>query len=367
MVTARDDTYTCASGGSIDAGLPGDPLWMAGQPLNHLFAVPIISAAGLSGLNMDAYCGFALKPSNSELHAVAAGGHGDGSDNGAASLLLSDDTPTWTRRRLSTANGTTDINVFYYEDGSPCARHTYGYVHYIEPLDAVLLSGCRFGYGGGTPTHPGMDLFDLATNDYLPRYEYPDITPWPTADYGGGQDVNGNIWTAAGYKFNITTRTWSKPGTGTLHRYPFATDWNTNKIFSFQWGNGEGGADPGGYRAALLDCSTGNTVSITIAPGAALDAFEAIAPAYIGMDFDRVNGVFLVYHGIGAENGKIYRITPNAGTTWVMDVLATTGVPGTALTTGGIFAKRFIYVPALRGFVLMQRQAEGLYFIRTSI
>ncbi|MBC7702513.1 MAG: hypothetical protein H7274_01025, partial [Rhodoferax sp.] len=333
------------------AGTP-QPAWLAGKPLNQWFAIPGTGGPG-AGLVSNAFCDMTLRPDDSSLLVVAAGGHSDGSSNSAARLVLSDDAPAWTILRPSSAATT---NVLYYADGRPTSRHTYHHTHYIASRDAVLLAGCRYGFGGGTPTGPGMDLFSLGTKDYLPRLTYPDIPSG--GGYGVVQDGEGNIWTQTGHKFTVATATWSKPGNGYLLRYPAAYDLLRNRIFALQWADGEG-YSTAQVNAQELDPATGNSRTITFRADAGLTAFQAAAPGYAGMAYCPVNGKFYFVHP--GQMGQFYVITPNDSSIWDIEVVA---AAGTLPASSGVLCKRFLWVPALNGFVIQANSSNGLYFMR---
>lgn len=351
MATPANDSFAVQSG-VIAGGRYRLPLWARGAALNTW--TEIANTAYGNGA-IDAYSSFCVKPSNSELITVAPGGHSDSSYNGADSIVLSADVPTWTHRRDSSP---ATENVLYYADGTPTSRHHYHYIHYIESIDAVLLAGCRFGYGGGTPTGPGMDLFDLATNAYLPRYTYPDI---PDGSYGVVKDGNGRIWTNSGRRFDPADESWTATG-ATLDRFPAAYDSTRNVLLSMQYGDGQG--YDSGLNAKKVDASTGSTSAVTINASAAYTAWLAAAPAYAGMDYDAPNDRFLFYHG--GETGKVYVITPNSETAWDMSVLTTSGTPATTPASGSGVHKRFQYLPHLNGFILLPKASSNLWYLRTA-
>ena len=330
---------------------PAMPAWLSGVPLNTWTAIAGTSGAGGSAIN--AYSSFAVKPSNSEIIIAAAGGHSDSSDNGVYSLILSADAPSWTTRRTSS---TPTADVLYYGDGRPTSRHTYNHVFYIPGIDSVLLAGCHFGYGGGTPTGGGFDLFSLASNDWLARYTYADS---PDLSYGAAFDGT-NIWTGTGRKFNTTTNTWTTTS-AVMGRFPQAYDTSRSQIFSLQFGDGQG-YDAGLGCVASKTNSGGTSTTITFNVSAAYTAWLAAVPQYAALDYDPLLDKFLFYHG--GETGKVYTITPNAGTAWDMDVLSTSGTPGAAPGAG--IHKRFQYVPTLKGFILLPQASSNLYFLRTA-
>ena len=350
MATPTTDTYSVTSGQPVVVGRFGFPAWRRNIPLNTWTE---ITGTTYGNGAIDAWGGLALKPSTSELITVAPGGHFDSSYNGADSIALSANTPTWVNRYAGSA---ATENVLYYADGTPTSRHHYYHIHYIESEDSVLLAGCRYGYGGGTPTGPGMDLFSLQTNSYKPRYTFPDI---PDVNYGIVKDGQGRIWTTSGRRFDPITKTWTATGLG-LWRFPAAYDSNRNVLFSMQFGDGQGYNS--GLNANKINVSTSVQSAITINASSAYTAWLAAAPAYAALDYDADNDRFLFYHG--GETGKVYVITPSSGTTWDMSVLSTTGTP--AATPGAGINKRFLYVPNLKGFVLMPSSSANLWFLRTA-
>ncbi|MBL8913195.1 MAG: hypothetical protein JNM17_21040 [Archangium sp.] len=347
-------------GGSVrDAGTYIEPAWHVGIPLNTWTEIPNTSGAG--GAHVDAWGALAENKLAAELYIAASGGHSDSADNRVVSMNLLADAPVWVQRHAPSANPVVD--VLYYPDGLPTSRHLYAHLHYLPTLDVVLLGGCRYGYGGGTPTGPGMDAFDLTTNEWIPKGTFPDITPFNA--YVIEVDGTGAAWSASGNKFDPVTRTWSTPGSGTgLGRFPHATAPARNLIFSLQYGDGQGYDLNLGVVARKLDTTTGNSVAITFNASTALTEFMTAQPTYAGMDFDAANDRFLFY--AGEEQGKVYAITPNATTTWDISVLATTGMPAATPSSGSGINKRFRYLPTLGGFVLMPTSTSNLWFLRTS-
>lgn len=334
------------------------PAWRLNRPNLQWFSIP--GTAGAGGSAIDAYCGMALKSATGELVIAAAGGHNDSADNGVYSLSLFDDTPRWRTRRV----GSTQVlpNVLYYPDGLPTARHTYAHIHYVESRDAVLLAGCRFGFGGSTPSGPGMDLFHLGSDAWLPRFTFADIAPFD--GFGVVLDAQGNVWTTSGRRFLVSSNSWSRPGNGTLGRFPAALDPGRNLLFSLQFGDGQGYDPQLGVVARFIDADTGNGSAVAFEPSAALSAFIAAAPAYAGMDFDPLLNRFCFYHH--GETGRVYTATPGAGAAWRMDLLPTVGTPAGGPPSGSGIQRRFLYVPALRGFVLLARAAADLWFLPTA-
>lgn len=351
------------AGARVDSGVvvPRDgglPAWRVGAALNQWVEIPGTSGAG--GAAIDPWGALAENKATAELYIAASGGHSDSADNRVVSIDLMADTPTWQLRHPSSTDVQAD--VLYYPDGLPTSRHLYQHLHFLPAFNVVLLGGCRFGYGGGTPTGPGMDAFDLSTNRWLPRNRFADITPFQ--GYVVEIDGLGQAWTTAGLRFVPSTNTWSRPGTGPgLARFPQATAPARNLIFALQFGDGQGYDLNLGVVARRLDTLTGNSVAITFSPSQALTEFTAAQPTYAGMDFDAANDRFLFYHG--GERGKVYVITPNDTTTWTMSVLPTTGLPAATPSSGAGINKRFRSLPTLDGFVLLPQRSANLFFLRT--
>ena len=328
------------------------PTWLAGQPLNTW--ISIAGTAGSGGASLDAFSMFVVKQSTSELISAASGGHLDSANNGVYSIRLTDNAPTWVTRKAGSAS--TQADVLYYADGLPTSRHTYQHNHYMASLDAVLMAGCRFGYGGGTPTGPGMDLFSLSTNQWLARFTYPDIPTLGT--YGIVKDGQDRIWTATGLRFDPSTVAWTATA-ATLPRYPSAYDPLRDQIFSLQCGNGEDGIQT--VVSQKVVCSTAARTTITFNASAALTQFTTAGAYYLGMDYDKSNDRFLATHA--GEPGVVYIVTPNAGAVWDMSILS---VSGTLPSAPGGVNKKFQYIESLKGFAYVGPQAGTVYFLRTA-
>lgn len=350
--------------GLFDAGTwpwtdGGGPAWRNGLALNQWTELQGTSGAG--GAAIDAWGALAENKATAELYIAASGGHSDSADNRVVSISLMAYAPTWVQRHASSTNTPTD--VLYYPDGLPTSRHLYHHLHYLPALNVVLLGGCRYGFGGNTPTGPGMDAFSLTTNTWLSRYTFPDITPYN--GYVIEVDGAGKAWTQSGNRFDPSTNRWSTPGSGPgLGRFPHATAPSRNVIFSLQYGDGQGYDLNLGVVARRLDTMTGASAAITFNPSAALTEFIAAQPTYSGMDYDAANDRFLFTHH--AERGKVYVVTPNATTTWDLSVLPTTGMPAAAPGSGSGVNKRFRYLPTLGGFVLLPARSTNLFFLRTN-
>jgi hypothetical protein len=261
--------------------------------------------------------------------------------------------------RASSWNGS-EINVERYADGSPPSRHTYYFSHWDEATNSIAMAGMRFGWGGGTPTAPDLDLFSLNTNQYATRYTWPALTPWPSSNYGNSRDLLGNIWTRAGHKFNRATLSWvGQPGSGFPLNFN-ALNTDTGKIFGLQSGSGE---DKGsGITANLFDPLTGNATTITFNSSAALTAFNAAKPAYGWMTYCNANGKY--YYADPENLMTLYVITPNGGTAWDMALLTLGGatVTGAGSVGNKTLTKRFHWLPTHQCFVIQNSRLSNLHF-----
>lgn len=328
------------------------PAWWAGKPLGQWFPIPGTSIGALAGMNVDAFCGITIRPSDSTLLAVAAGGHNDGSSNGAVKIGLEADSPTWSVLRTSSS---ATANVLYYADGTPTSRHTYSYIHYLASANAVLLAGCNFGYGNETPVGFGMDLFSLDTNDYLARYTIPDLP----GQFGVVMDGAENVWTSNGGKYTRNTNSMSSAGGRNLLRFPAAYASTRNEILALQYGDGQGYDTGLGLQAKRLDPVAGSSANITFNASAAVTAFLAAAPTYAAMEFCPLDGKY--YFTTNSTLNNMFAVTPNAGTVWDMSRLA---VGGSSIGSATPLCKKLLWVPNLNGFVVLPDKAQTLYFMR---
>jgi hypothetical protein len=336
----------------------GAPAWLAGRALNEWREIPGTSGAG--GASIEEYSGWARV--NNQLVAAACGGH-HLSDNRVVSIDLGADAPVWVVRMAASTSVQGDVPR--NADGKPTSRHIYHMAKYVPALDRVLLLGARFTYSEiSTGSFLTVDGFNLNNNTWDPAATYPNV---PTLNGGAVIDGNGDAWatTATPAKFSAATRSWSSPVTTIAAkpvRYPWALDSKRNQLFGLCYGAGEGG-DPVPAVNAVKQAGNIQT-QITFNPSAALTQFIADAPFNAGMDYDPINDFFLFYSGFVA--GRMYKIIPNAGNVWDMQVFAygagnVTPAPSVAGTLS-----RFSYMPALKGFVLLPGRMSNLVFMRTA-
>ena len=337
---------------------PNFPAWRAGAAALQWTAIASTSAPAYA---TDAYGSVVL--AGTKLVTVADGGHNDANSNAAASIDLSADTPAWTQLRASTWNGT-EVDVDRYADGSPPSRHTYGFSHFDPATNSIVMVGMRFAWGPNTPGGPDVGLFSLTTNQYLPRYTWPSLTPWPASGYGNAQDLDGNIWTSTGHKFNRATLTWvGQPGSGApLNTSALNSD--TGKFFGLHAGTGE---DKGAtVTARIFDPATGNQSAVTFNSSAAYTQFQADKPAYAWMTYCTADGKY--YFADPEDLQTLYVITPNAGSTWDMALLTLGGatVTGSGSVGNKTLTKRFHWLASLQCFVIQNSRSSNLHFFTLS-
>jgi hypothetical protein len=337
----------------------GMPAWMAGAAVGQW--VEIAGTAGAGGSAVFAYSGFAYNEQTNEILITAAGGHGDSSDNRVVSLRLTADAPAWQLRMAPSTSPVKD--VAYYPDGKPTSRHLYTTSHYVPQVNRVMLFGVRSSFG--STDFPNIDGFNLDTNTWDPPGTWGNMM---FADLGAVTvRATGEVWSTKLARWSPTTKTWTQPittRTNDFIRWPIAHDSRRNQLFTLNWGD-DFGAGTGVY-ATVVPCAGSTQTSIGFRPGAALDSFIADRPTYAGMDYDPDNDRFLFYCGQLTGAGRIYVVTPNAGTTWDMSILSLSGSKLPPPTPDAGVHNRFRYVPALKGFLLMPSATSNLFFIRTA-
>jgi hypothetical protein len=371
--TSTSTSTSIESSGTSDSGSEGPPspvdctaaelpAWLDGHPTHEWFEIP--DTAGAGGAAINAYSGFALRDSTQEIVIAAAGGHGDSADNRVVTLALGDDVPTWTLRHASSTE--TPVDVPYYPDGLPSARHVYQNAHVVDSLDRVFLVGARFVYGSAV-SFPTVDAFDLSTDRWDAQGTWPDV---PEGGSFGALTLRGTeeVLTSTLFSWNASTASWSQPITriDVPVRWPLAHDTLRNRVLTLQWGDGQGYDGPA-VHATQVDIAAGVQSLVMLEAGDGLTAFEAEAPTYAAMDYDPDNDRFLFYSGQAAAAGRVYVVEASdedARSIALLELGAGSIVPPPAPGSG--VNNRFRYVPGLCGFVLLADAASNLQFLRTA-
>jgi len=342
------------------------PSWLENKSLNQWIEIPNTSGAG--GAAVDAWGSLVLRDDTNELFILASGGHGDSADNRVVSIRLTDDSPQWVLRNAPSPPSAVVFNVPYYTDGKPSSRHNYQHNHWVPGVHRLMMIGAR-AVAGSAWDYETVDGFNPDTNTWDPA------GTWPTMPAGTGfgtyRERNSNfVWTTGLSRLDVTTGQVSSPIThssGDSVRWPVSQDSVRNQLFSLQYGDSQGYSANLGVVASRIPLEGNTQYKVTFNPSAALTQFLADAPAYPAMDYDSVNDQFLFYDGHGTGAGRIFVIKPNSGNTWDMSILplAAGSAAPPPVPDAGVNG-RFLYVPALKGFVLLPSGASNLWFIRTS-
>lgn len=367
MASPVNDVYSGVSGAVIRAGSAAVPLWMAGKPLFEWFPIPNTSGAG--GATVDAYSGGCIRDDTSEFFIGCAGGHAQGLDNRMVSLDMRQDIPVWVTRRAASASTAGDTPI--YPDGRPASNHTYNILQWCPQRQRVVLAGMGYGYPSGN-SYPNVFMFnpDPAVNDWDASSTY---TSLAAGHYGFARGANGDIWTSKG-RWNQATATHEVfDSWGFIVHFPGAYDSLRNQVLSVQFGNGQGFNPEFGLVAYMVN-SSGVQSAVTLT-GSALSALTSDAPSYSALQYDPVLDLFLFYPGAKYSGGNsipsttpktVYTIHP---TTFAVEILAQgagSATPNPTPATGSGICGRFLYVPGLKGFVLLPQQSSNLYFMRTA-
>lgn len=347
------------------------PAWLAnaGSPIMQWVAIPGTSGAG--GAVIDAFGGFTL--AGTELYITAQGGHQDSPDNRVVKINIGADSPAWST--LIAASGSFQSDVRRYADGKPTARHVYDNGFYVPSMGRIFLVGCTYAYGTGV-SFAANDAYSIAGNSWDAALTYADV---PDGDNSGkrGAAFDGNaIWTNTLRKYVPSTNTWTAPITtrvsgsvGSDAPLPMSYDSSRAQLFNIT-------ARTGTLVATRTPVGGTQEVAVTFNSSAALTQFVADKGWYAGMDYDPVNDCFWWYAGqtfdasgnvLSNVPGRVYKITPASSGNWDISTPTIAGTaPGNPPSSGAGTNGRIKYVPALRGFVLLSKASDNLFFCRTA-
>lgn len=396
MATPTAKTYSGPSGGSIGGGLSLGPAWALAIGIGQIKAIANTSGAGSA--SVDVFSGGAWKFDSYELWLLACGGHHDSYDNRVVSIDLSADVPGavgtngWIQRHAPSPFSAVQNDVAYYTDGLPSSRHVYHTAKYIPQRGTagrLMLFGSYGAYadmgGNGAFDYMVLDGFDPVTNNWDPA------GTWTYAsnslrDYGNAQEgEGGNVWAIWGnrgvHRYNAATGAWTDPVVTNQQspalKYPWAYNGSAGSpsaryLFGLCYGDGSGSSLALGVQAIKMDnlsATTATQTLISFNASAALTQFQTEQPSDAGMDYCPVDGCFYFYNGKGSAAGRIYKITPNAGTTWDMSIVSPAAGSDTlpASSTGGILS-RFVHITlpgGIKGFLIHPAASSNLYFMRT--
>lgn len=352
------------------------PAWAKNRQINEWF--PIAGTAN-SGTQLDNYCGWTSRLNdNGDIYVAASSGH-DVNDNSVASINLLVDAPSW--RQRTAASPTKRYNAAYNEDGKPAGRHTYDSNIWVPELQRLMMFGARFVWGSGPPELYMTDGWNPVTDTWDRGETYNGGPPGNNSSYnndgtygrippgywGAAIDGDGNVWSQYGTrKWIAATRQWTDPfgfsaPPPDAPRGPWCSDSTRGQMFGLCYSNNEG------WPEDVIRCVRHNKdgtgrQAITINPSEARTQFMADKPAYAGLVHDKQGDRYLFFDGRGAAVGRVYVITPSAGTSYDMSILPTTGsIP--AVVQGGVNS-RCNYIDALKMLVAMPSDAAGIYGLR---
>lgn len=345
----------------------GTPAWLAGAVVNQWATI-----AGTTCPNaLNEYSGAAWREEADLIEALslASGGHGGNLTNNAVyGLRLDVDAPAWqTLRSASDATGwstTGSGGAYFPSDGRPVPRHTYWNNHWVPELQRYMMFGAKF-VGSGANDYLTRDGFRRDTNDWDASGTYTNI---PAGGYMSLRRPSTGVFYATQgslQSFNPSTGTFGNAGwtgSGTVNRGGSA--WDTTRDVGYHLSSGDNYSAPSSTIASTRFTAAGVCTPITFNSSAGWTDFQASAASFSNgsqLTYDPDLDRFYFYPNLSANRAKVYRITPNGGTTWDMDILPVTGV--TPASAGEPYTK-FRYLPKFKALVLLPGGAL-VHFLRT--
>ena len=319
------------------------------------------------------YCGLAWREEAGSVEAasLASGGHGGNYyDNSVKTLQLNVDAPAWVNR--TSASDPTGMSIpapvsaYFPSDGKPYPRHTYWYNHWVPEINRYMMMTCRF---------VGSNAYDFNT---IRDGFNPDSNTWDAAGtYSGAltatvrDPATGVFYSTSGAMYTPSTGViagWSLTGAaaGSVARGGHAFDTLRGKIYHLSTGDN---FSAGSSTVNSVQITTGGVcTAITFNSSAALTDFIANGPGFLTsqIEYNPDLDVFYFYNGAEGQTTKIYRITPNGGTVWDMDLMTVTGVtPSHSLGSGaGGVNTKFKYISRYKALMLVVA-SNDVYFLRT--
>jgi len=373
-------------------GLTGVPAWAQDVAVNQIKNISGTALQGSAGLASPALSTGYPSPGgdsgvagrvnayghgvvrNAEWWNLAAGGHKDYGGNEASKIDFDANVPAWSLVRTYSATISDDVDR--NPDGRPASCHGYYCWQYISQEDKFHRFGSqgRFSNGGGSGiTH---DIFDPQAGDYVTSGHPADLGG-DAANYGTrglypaiAKDTSGNVyiitvsgglvtkWTRATDAFaDLATNNGTQRTSG-----PIVDDPVRGHLFHLY-------VTGGVLTCAKYSKTTGQRTAITFNASAAATALAAIAGLNNGgIEYCTPRDSYLIYDGTTGNEGDVYEIIPNSGTTYDVDTLATTGDTPDTVNSAGLYS-RWREVTLACGFkgMLMQPSFSGRFaFLRTA-
>ncbi len=340
-----------------DAGLRLSPLptWLEGVAVNQ--AVEIASTSIRYGQGPGtrlSYSGLANR--DTLLVLAATGGHNDCSDNGVDSLDLTANAPTWANRIAPYGSPVASVN--YYRTTptvEPTSRHTYNHVIWSPQRDRMILHGTRSPWGqSGALTPTASNSLNIDT------WAWDADTTLPDTGFNVVQDASGycygylNDFAVTEYNPVANTKTSLAGFSGQVAIGPVAYDSTRGTFFACSWGNGQGGGT--GHLAWRYAARFASQTAITYNSSAAATALQADTSIDCTMFYVAALDAFFYWTGT-----TLYKITPNAGTTWDVATVTTTGA---TLPAPSFSHTRACYSATLGVMAYLPNDTGNLYCVR---
>lgn len=372
------------------------PSWLTSHAVNEWFPVPNSQLTLWSGWEAMPGSGFwgdrnmfvraengaALNEDTSEFW-MFGGGHADYYGNELLSFSLDTETPGWNLRcaRSTTANvklyGSGGSDWTWNLDGKPASRHTYQGTHFIRKLNRYMaFDGFTWPAATGRPIVPAT--FDPVAGTWDGQATWTMPTPIP---YNAGpgafakHPITEDMYWMPGngysmWKLDTTTKVWSvitgDIGSG-LARFPVtecaAIDPKRNALTYLTT---RGSASANAPRLTQINLTTGARTELSIAASAAWTDFQTKYTDHSsGLTYVSDGDYFLFYFGGTGTAGRIWKLTPNATTTWDLAELVMTGTVAESFGVAlGNVLTRFRHVPALNAVVVLPLATSPMYMAR---
>jgi hypothetical protein len=276
-------------------------------------------------------------------------------------LRLDVATPAWEQLRAADSSSgwdTTGAGGSYFPNGKPAPRHTYPDIWYVPELNRVMVGGTFWG-SSAYNTPPMHDGFNLTTLDWDAQGANQSKA---TSTFASVRDpVSGVLYTTQGSKFVPTASAGSRwqsftlSGSPNVNRMGTAFDTLRQRLYHLSAGDNYG-SQSSTISSATISIATGVKTAISLT-GSGLSDFQSNASGFLTstLVYDDYLDCFYFYNGGTGQTAKIYRITPNATTTWDVSVVSVTGLTppvSFSASVGGVLTK-FWYVSRWRACVLV--------------
>lgn len=349
----------------------GLPLWLDGAVASEWVEIPDSTPSATSGLApsptppgtggapevRNSWGGGVVRPAGSEFY-LHGGGHGDYAGNEIYRLILSANSPVWTRPWGPTPNAQISSGVDYYGDGNPASAHTYYNLNWDTDNDRMLRTL------GGQYITPGLntrfDSWDRDAANWNPSGTHPNVPV--AANSGSGMarhPTTGDIYVWYAGARAIWTRssnTWTFSDIfSSIQAYEGAIQ--VDPIRNCVWAIGGYSGTSGFARKWDIATNAQSSVAVTGASSGICSGNNSLAMGYL------------------AATDKFYVLLQD-GTAHVFDPVALTIVP---LTTSGVTPGScssygnnnglwgcWQPAPELGGFVYLPAWASPTFFLKVT-